>query len=99
MSAESGDVKQPLLNQEAQKTAQSLRRVKTQCVDFTRLEIVRDFVQNISLFFSAIASKGLTLAKKVFGHVFGVVSDISRCIKVSSSQTSTGVFPAGVTEL
>ena len=39
-----------------------------------KLDIVRDFAQNVALFFSAIASKALQLARNTFGRVFGVIS-------------------------
>lgn len=43
-------------------------------LNFLKLDIIRDFAQNIALFFANIASQGLALARRTFGRLFGVIS-------------------------
>ena len=43
-------------------------------MNLLKLDVVRDFAQNVALFFAGIASEGLELAKKTFGRIFGLIS-------------------------
>eukprot|EP01138_Halocafeteria_seosinensis_P014364 gb/GECG01014665.1/.p1 GENE.gb/GECG01014665.1/~~gb/GECG01014665.1/.p1 ORF type:complete len:1030 (+),score=149.10 gb/GECG01014665.1/:1-3090(+) len=43
-------------------------------MNLLKLDVIRDFAQNVALFFAGIASEGLELAKKTFGRIFGLIS-------------------------